>query len=89
MDKNLKDPYHLVRMMTSKNVYFHGQLSLNQKSSFGWSLGNIRNFYFKKLCARGQNDICMGMACLDMLEPTKDPKWRLGLFKCNTAIQYL
>lgn len=39
----------------------------------------VQNFYFKKLCASGQNDTCTGMACLDMLGPTKGPKWRLGL----------
>ena len=49
----------------------------------------VQNFYFKKLCASGQDDTRTGMACLDMLGPTKGPKWRLGFFKCDTATQYM
>ena len=44
----------------------------------------VQNFCFKKLCACGQNDTCRGMACLDMLGPTKGPKWA-----CLNVIQLL
>ena len=84
--------YHLVWMMRSRNVYFHGQLSLNQKSSFGWSLGNVQNVLGPEFLL--QETMCMWTEWymqgdgLSRHVGTYE-RSKVGLFKCDTATQYI